>query len=273
MLSVRCTKQKSNKCINFLPVNFSILFLLAIIHTSLVVILLHILLQQQAMADSVKMINAAATTTDPVDTKILTSNDNFLSYQNRAFGIMIQYPSSWEKIEEEGKEGEYRDRSISNQASSDEQVVEFISPLEDSSDKYHEALSISLHSLHTKNIGEFFGFFDKPASQKILLHGFVLSHITSLIAKLPSFDLIESESGHDDEITLADGSLGHKIVYTYGGQGQIGSNSNTHLKVMEVLVVKHDRGYIIRYSSELYKYYSYLPTVHKMINSFRIMIR
>src|SRR5919197_5397807 len=125
MLSVMCTTQKSNKCINFLPVNFSILFLLAIIHTSLVVILLHILLQQQAMADSMKMINTAATT-DPVDTKILTSNDNFLSYQNQAFGITIQYPSSWEKIEEEGKEGEYRDRSISNQGSSDEQVVEFL---------------------------------------------------------------------------------------------------------------------------------------------------
>jgi hypothetical protein len=264
-----CTKQKSNKCINFLPVNFSILFLLAIIHTSLVVILLHILLQQQAMADSMKMINAAATTTDPVDTKILTSNDNFLSYQNRTFGIMIQYPSSWEKIEEEGKEGEYRDRSISNQGSSDEQVVEFISPLEDSSDKYHEALSISLHSLHTKNIGEFFGFFDKPASQKILLHGFVLSHITSLITKLPSFDLIKSESGND-EVTLADGSLGHKIVYTYKGQGQISSNSNTHLKVMEVLTVSHHRGYIIRYSSEPFKYYSYLPTIQRMISSFRV---
>ena len=71
---------------------------------------------------------------------------------------------------------------------------------------------------------------------------FVLSHITSLIAKLPSFDLIESELGHD-EITLADGNLGHKIVYTYGGQGQTGSHSNTHLKVMEVLIVKYYRGY------------------------------
>jgi hypothetical protein len=75
--------------------------------------LLHILLQQQAMADSMKIINNAAT--DPVNTKLLISNDNnFLSYQNRAFGIMIQYPSSWEKIEEEGKEGEHQDRSIPN---------------------------------------------------------------------------------------------------------------------------------------------------------------
>jgi eukaryotic-like serine/threonine-protein kinase len=273
MLSVVCTKQKTNRCIIFLPVNFSVLFLLVMIHTTLVVILLHILLQQQAMADSRNIINTA----DPVNTKLLISNDNnFLGYQNRAFGIMIQYPSSWEKIEEEGKEGEHHDRGIPNQVSSDERVVEFISPLERSSDKYQETLSISVHSLHTKNIGEFFGLFDKPMSQKISLHGFILSHITSLITKSPSFDLIESES-RNDEITLADGSLGHKIVYIYRGRGQIGSNSssdsNTDLKVMEVLTVKHDRGYIIRYSSEPGKYYTYLPTIQKMINSFRIMAR
>src|ERR687886_1655384 len=255
MSSVVCTKQKANRCINFLLADFSTLFILVVIHTLLVATLLHVLLQQQATAYSTKIINTA--TTDPVNVKTLISNNDFLSYQNGALGVMMQYPSNWEKIEEDGKEVEHHDKNAPDQASSDDPVVEFLPPLEtsSSSDKYQEALSISVHKLHTGNRGEFFGFFDKPASQKILLHGFVLSHITSLIAKLPSFDLIESESGHDDEITLADGSLGHKIVYTYGGQGQIGSNSNTHLKVMEVLVVKHDRGYIIRYSSELYKYY------------------
>ena len=271
MLSVVCTKQKSNRYINFLPANFSVLFLLVIIHTSLVVVMLPILLEQQAIADGAKITNIS--TTSPVNAKLLISNGNLLSYQNRAFGIIIQYPSSWEKIEEEDKGVEHHDSSIPDQAASDQQVVEFISPLEGSSDKYQEALSISVHNLHPKNIGEFFGLFDKPTSQKISLHGFVLSHITSLITKLPSFDLIKSESGHD-EITLADGSLGHKIVYTYARQGQIGgSNSNTHFKVMEVLTVKHDRGYIISYSSDPDKYYTYLPTIQKMINSFRIMAR
>jgi eukaryotic-like serine/threonine-protein kinase len=273
MLSIVGTKQKTNRCINFLPVNFSVVFLLALIYSSLVVILLHILLQQQAMADSMKIIKTPAT--DAANTKLLISNDNFSSYQNRAFGITIKYPSSWEKIDEESKEREHN-RSIPDQVSSDKQVVEFISPLEHSSDKYQEALSISVHNLQTKHIGEFFGLFDKPMSQKILLHGFILSHITSLITKLPSFDLIKSESGND-EIILADGSLGHKIVYTYSGQGQIGNNngssSNTHLKVMEVLTVNYDRGYIIRYSSEPDKYNSYLPTIRKMINSFMIIAR
>jgi hypothetical protein len=264
MLSAVCIKQKTNRCINFLLVDFSILFILVVvIHTSLVAILLHVLLQQQAMACSM---NTA--TTDPVDVKTPISNNDLLSYQNRALGVLMQYPSNWEKIED-GKEVERYDKNAPDQASSDEQVVEFVSPLETPTlDKYREVLSISVHKLHTGNIGEFFGLFDKPTSQKILLHGFVLSHLTSLIAKLPSFDLIKSESGND-EVTLADGSLGHKIVYTYKGQGQISSNSNTHLKVMEVLTVSHHRGYIIRYSSEPFKYYSYLPTIQRMISSFR----
>jgi hypothetical protein len=268
MLSVVCAKQKANRCANFLLADFSPLLILVVIPTLLAATLLNVVLQQQATAYSMKIINTA--TTDPVDVKTLISNNDFLSYQNRALGVMMQYPSNWEKIDEDGKEVERHAKNAPDQATSDDPVVEFLSPLEaSSSDKYQEALGISVHKLHTGNRGEFFGLFDKPTSQKILLHGFVLSHITSLIAKLPSFDLIKSESGNG-EITLADGSLGHKIVYTYKEQGQVSSNSNTHLKVMEILTVSRDRGYIIRYSSEPFKYNIYLPTVQRMISSFRV---
>jgi hypothetical protein len=85
-------------------VDFSILFILVVvIHTSLVAILLHVLLQQQAMACSMNIINTA--TTDPVDVKTPISNNDLLSYQNRALGVLMQYPSNWEKIED-GKEVE-----------------------------------------------------------------------------------------------------------------------------------------------------------------------
>lgn len=235
--------------------------------------------QQQAIAaNNMNVIITGGTTgtinlKPSIDSKI-NNNNNFVSYQNRAFGIVIQFLSTWQKIEEQSqREGEERhiggSRSLPDQVSYDEPVVEFLSPLADSSDIYQETLSISVHKLHTRNIGEFFRFFDKPTSQKILLHSFVLSHITTLIAKIPSFNLIKSESG-DDQITLADGSMGHKIVYTYMGQLQISSNTNTRLKVMEVLLVKNDRGYIMRYSAEPDKYYSYLPTIQKMIKSFNI---
>ena len=249
--------------------------------------LLYIIPQQQAIADSSTKITTISSNTDQNNLKLSINIDNnnhsnFLSYQNKAFGIAIQYPSTWQKVDEEshekGKEeaekqyhvGGNTMLSLPDEASSDEPIVELVSPLEDFSDKYQESLSISVHKLHTRNIGDDFGLFDKPTSQKILLHGFVLSHITSLIAKLPSFDLIKSESGNG-EITLADGSLGHKIVYTYKGKGQI--SNNTHFKVMEVLTASRDRGYIIRYSSEPFKYYSYLPAIQRMISSFRVITK
>ena len=256
-----------------------------IISTSLAIMtLLYIIPQQQAIADSSTKITTISSNTDQNNLKLSINIDNnnhsnFLSYQNKAFGIAIQYPSTWQKVDEEshekGKEeaekqyhvGGNSMLSLPDEASSDEPIVELVSPLEDFSDKYQETLSISVHKLHTRNIGDDFGLFDKPTSQKILLHGFVLSHITSLIAKLPSFDFNKSESGND-EITLADGSLGHKIVYTYKGKGQI--SNDAYLKVMEVLTVSRDRGYIIRYSSEPLKYYCYLPTVQRMISSFRV---
>ena len=270
--------------ITFLLSNFMISFLTEmIVSVSLAVILLWYLIpQQQVTAASSMNVIATSGSTGTINLKPSienninnnNNNNNFVSYQNRAFGIVMQYLSPWQKIDEESHgEGEDRhiggSRSLPDQASSDDPVVEFVSPLADSSDVYQETLSISVHKLHTRNIGEFFRFFDKPTSQKILLHSFVLSHITSLIAKLPSFNLIKSESG-GDEITLSDGSIGHKIVYTYTGQQQISSNSKIRLKVMEVLIVKNDIGYIITYSSEPDKYYSYLPTIQKMINSFRI---
>jgi hypothetical protein len=271
--------------VTFLLSNFIISFLTEmIVSVALVVILLWYLVpQQQAIAASSMNVIATGGSAGTINLKPSienninnnNNNNNFVSYQNRAFGIVMQYLSAWQKIDEESQgEGENRhivggSRSLLDQASSDNPVVEFVSPLADSSDMYQEKLSISVHKLHTRNIVEFFRFFDKPTSQKILLHSFVLSHITSLIAKLPSFNLIKSESG-GDETTLSDGSIGHKIVYTYMGQRQISSNSNIRLKVMEVLIVKNDIGYIIRYSSDPDKYYSYLPTIQKMINSFRI---
>jgi hypothetical protein len=267
--------------ITFSLANFMISFLTEMIVSVLlaVILLWYLIPQQQAIAANNMNVIITSGTTGTINLKPsiesnVNNNNNFVSYQNRAFGIVIQYLSTWQKINEESQvERDERhmggSRSLPDQASSDEAVVEFVSPLADSSDIYQETLSISVHKLHTRNIGEFFRFFDKPTSQKILLHSFVLSHITSLIAKLPSFNLIKSESG-GDEITLADGSIGHKIVYTYTRQRQISSNTNIQLKVMEVLIVKNDIGYIIRYSSEPDKYYSYLPTIQKMINSFRI---
>ena len=41
-------------------------------------------------------------------------------------------------------------------------------------------------------------------------------------------------------------------------------------KVMEVLMIKDDRGYIISYHADSSNYLYYLPTIQKMIDSFEL---
>jgi serine/threonine-protein kinase len=75
---------------------------------------------------------------------------------------------------------------------------------------------------------------------------------------LPSFELIESTSA-----TLSDNPA-HKVVYTYS-DAEIGIT-----KTMEILTIKDDKLYFISYTADATKYSSYLPTIQKMIDSFKI---
>lgn len=163
----------------------------------------------------------------------------------------MQYPLNWEKMEGDD-----------DQDSSDKQVVKFISPMKDHSGKYPPSITVFIHSMHHDNIKDFFGLFDKPTSQAISLRGFMLSHLTSLSTKLLDFKIIKRESS---ETTLAGNNVAQKIVYTFR-EGQ----EDTTAKVMEVMMIKDDRGYIIRYSADSAKYLYYLPTIQKVTDSFEL---
>jgi len=170
----------------------------------------------------------------------------------------MQYRSNWQKIgikENHGKENLDNDKGI----------VEFrLSSSTSNSNADRSRLTILIHKLPSQNIiVNLFGFFDKTACQKILLEGFVLSHVTTLLTKLPNFYLIKSESG---EITLADNTPAHKLVYEYREQEQ----KNIPIKGMEILTVKNDTGYIFRYIAEEPKYLVYLPVVQEITNSVEI---
>ncbi|MFZ0329536.1 MAG: hypothetical protein WAL66_19765 [Nitrososphaeraceae archaeon] len=209
----------------------------------------HSFLQQQAIAETTKSSDNANVT--PVNKKLVSHNEDFAIYKNSAFGIIMQYPLNWEKMEGDD-----------DQDSSDKQVVKFISPMKDHSDKYPPSLTVSIHSMHHDNIKDFFGLFDKPTSQAISLRGFMLSHLTSLSTKLLDFKIIKPESY---ETTLAGNNVAQKIVYTFR-KGQ----EDTTAKVMEVMMIKDDRGYIIRYSADSAKYLYYLPTIQKVTDSFEL---
>jgi hypothetical protein len=229
--------------------------LLLVLSVPLIGIILYILLQQQAIAETMKRTNA--TTNTPANTNLRNNNNSLATYNNPTFRIKIQYPPSWEKVEEKS----HGDRSSYQGSSSDKEVVKFRSPLEDQLDKYQESLIISVHILHHNSIADLLKIFDNATSQRIWLHGFVLSRLTSLSTKLSDFKFIKSESS---ETILSGDNAAHKIVYMYR-EGK----DDTTIKVMDVLMIKGDQGYIISYFSEPGKYWYYLPTIQKAIDSFQ----
>lgn len=202
---------------------------------------------------------AAAHVTIPIHTSTITlaSTAHLLKYENSTYGIKMLYPSNWQKIETKGHDRENHDNN--------KDIAEFrLSSPANNPSIDRATLRILTHKLPSQNvIVNLFTLFDKTASQKISLEGFVLSHVTTLLTTLPDFHLIASDSRG---ITLPDNTPAHKLVYEYREQGQ----KNVLNKGMEILIVKGDTGYIIRYLAEESKYLDYLPIVQQMVNSVEI---
>jgi hypothetical protein len=246
--------QRANLGTNFLSSNLMISFLLVttmiFIAVAAIILLLH-LQQKEVMAESMKNSN---TLVDSVNTKSTTDNNNFLTYKNFVFGILIRYPSTWQKVEPE----DVSVRRFSDDTS-DKQIVEF-TPISGTSDRYQVGLSISVHNLHHSGLTNLFRILDK--NQNTLLKSFTLTHLTTLSTKLPGFEFIKPES---TDTTLADSNNpAHEIVYTYRAEPQ----SSIVIKGMDAMTIRDDKGYIIRYSAAPANYSHYLPIVQKMMDSF-----
>lgn len=202
---------------------------------------------------------AAAHGTIPIHTSTITlaSTVHFLKYENSTYGIKMDYASNWQKIETKSHDQENHDIN--------KDIAEFrLSSSASNPSIDRSTLKISIHKLPSQNfIVNLFTFFDKTAPQKISLEGFVLSHVTTLLTTLPNFHLIRSESG---ETALADNTPAHKLVYEYREQGQ----KSVLTKGMEILMVKGNTGYIIRYIAEEPQYWDHLPIVQQMVNSVEI---
>jgi hypothetical protein len=161
-------------------------------------------------------------------------NDSvFKTYENSTYGIRMQYPSDWKKVEP----------SQVSQASNFNIIVGFISPKESVSDTSPPAaLSIGIHNL--------------SSSQDITPDQYTDTHINSIRKQT---NLLESNA------TALKGNssnnLAHKVVYI-NSEGQ---------KIMQVWTVKGDKAYHITYAANETRYTDYLPPIQKMINSFEIV--
>lgn len=160
------------------------------------------------------------------------STAGYLTYKNSMYGFEIQYPSNWEKIDF-GQAIEEDDRHV---------VVTFLSPPEDALDIFREYLVIQVG----------IPMFDRSLEQN------VDAQIDSLRDSLPDFGIVESNA-----TTLAGGNRAHTLVYTF----KVGEDE---YKVTEFWIIKADKLYYLKYSTESEKSDNHGSTIRKMIDSFRI---
>jgi hypothetical protein len=174
--------------------------------------------------------SAAQTINTPLE-NIARKTSEFVTYTNPMYGFRIQYPANWEKIDF-GQAIEEDDRHI---------VVTFLSPPENTLDRFREYLVIQV---------------GKIMINRSLEH-YVDKQINSLRHSLPNFEIVESNA------TALVGNLAHTIVYMF----KVGEDE---YKVTEVWIIKDNKLYYVKYSTELENSGNYESTVRKMIDSFRI---
>ncbi|MDQ4056821.1 MAG: hypothetical protein M3156_05320 [Thermoproteota archaeon] len=160
------------------------------------------------------------------------STAGYLTYKNSRYGFEIQYPSNWEKIDFD-QAIEEDDRHI---------VVTFLSPPEDALDLFREYLviQVGMEMVHRS------------------LEQNVDAQINSLRDSLPDFGIVESNA-----TTVAGGNRAHTLVYTF----KVGEDE---YKVTEFWIIKADKLYYLKYSTESEKSDNHGLTIRKMIDSFRI---
>jgi eukaryotic-like serine/threonine-protein kinase len=160
------------------------------------------------------------------------NNISFKTYVNSIYGILMQYPSDWKKVEP----GHF------SQTNNFNIIVGYLSPKE--SALYRSppaALSVGIQNLLN--------------SQSITLDQYSDAQI-NFIRKQAS--VLESNT-----ITLKgdNNTRAHKLVYI-NSEGQ---------KIMQVWTIKDDKAYHITYATNETRYYDYLPPVQRMIDSFEIL--
>lgn len=177
-------------------------------------------------------------TTMPPYLDILSNNNSnnsatikpiFSTYENPTYGVKIQYPSNWQKMD--------FDRHYGNNSFP---IAGFIPPSENDSGLL-ENLMIVVKKLHSQNTS---------------LKQFVDSLVSSYKSSLHEFKLL----GLNPLTTPALNSA-YKIEYTH-------SSDMLMLKTMEVWTINEGMAYMISYNADSSDFSNYLPVIQKMIDSF-----
>ena len=157
----------------------------------------------------------------------LFSNEKieFLTYEDN--GIKMKYPKNWAR------------QDIENPATASK--VTFLSPLENSADKFQEEVNVSIEDL--------------PEPMK--LEEYSKSALKEIKDYLPDAKIDAASA-----TTLAN-RPGYEVVFT-------GKDGSLILKRRQVWVLKNNQAYIITYTAEEGKYENFLKTAKAMIDSVEI---
>jgi hypothetical protein len=151
------------------------------------------------------------------------SNNNFITYKDPIYGLAIQYPSNWDKIE-------YYNTPLA--ASGSNLIVNFLAPLVNTSDHWRAHLMIQV--------------LREDQAKKLI---------------------------PQSQITIGY-RQGFKSVYNSSMQIfnlDRNSESTVHIKIFDAWVTSSNGDtYLLTYKAAAAKYQDYMPTVQKMIDSFRI---
>jgi eukaryotic-like serine/threonine-protein kinase len=167
------------------------------------------------------------------------NNNSFRTYENPTSGIHIQYPSNWTIYVGDGFSDDDDDATVD--------IVSFFGPVRRDTKAYAQSLSISIDNPPSDlnpNLSEYF------------------SRLTNdYKARLEDFKVIESNTNS----SILAGKPAYKLVYS-------DEEDEIHYKTLDIGTIIGDKVYSIRYIAKEEQYSEYLPTIQKMINSFKIDI-
>jgi photosystem II reaction center protein PsbP len=119
--------------------------------------------------------------------------------------------------------------------------LRFDSPPENDTDIFRENVNLEINTI----------------SNNTALSNFTSAALGSYLESYPDLELIE----------LTSTNLANNTIPAYK---LVGSRTQEGLDFMQIVAMKEDKVYVITYSSEKTKYYTYLPIIEKMINSFEV---
>jgi eukaryotic-like serine/threonine-protein kinase len=167
------------------------------------------------------------------------NNYSFRTYENPAYGIQIQYPSTW--IIYAGDV--FSDSDDDDDAAID--IVSFLGPVKSDTEAYAPSVYISI---------------DNPPPDLNLNLTEYLARITNdYDARLKDFKVIESNTNSSIFVSKP----AYKLVFT-------DEEDEIHYKTMEIGTIIGGKVYLLSYAAQEEQYSDHLPTVQKMIDSFKI---